>query len=71
MQEALLLIDIQNDYFPGGKMELVGMKKPQKKPQNSLKHSVLRANPFSLSDICLQDQMLHSLYPVHQGTEIN
>lgn len=25
MKKALLLIDIQNDYFPGGKMELVGM----------------------------------------------
>lgn len=24
MKEALLLIDLQNDYFPGGKMELVG-----------------------------------------------
>ena len=26
MKKALLLVDIQNDYFPGGKMELVGMK---------------------------------------------
>jgi nicotinamidase-related amidase len=25
MQPALILIDIQNDYFPGGAMELVGM----------------------------------------------
>jgi nicotinamidase-related amidase len=25
MQSALILIDIQNDYFPGGAMELVGM----------------------------------------------
>lgn len=25
MTKALLLIDIQNDYFPGGEMELVGM----------------------------------------------
>jgi len=24
MPTALLLIDIQNDYFPGGKMELAG-----------------------------------------------
>ena len=24
MAKALLLIDIQNDYFPGGAMELVG-----------------------------------------------
>jgi nicotinamidase-related amidase len=26
MKTALLLVDIQNDYFPGGKMELVGME---------------------------------------------
>lgn len=26
MKESLLLIDIQNDYFPGGKMELAGME---------------------------------------------
>jgi nicotinamidase-related amidase len=26
MKQALLLVDIQNDYFPGGKMELVGME---------------------------------------------
>jgi len=26
MKKALLLVDIQNDYFPGGKVELVGME---------------------------------------------
>ena len=26
MTQALLIVDIQNDYFPGGKMELVGAK---------------------------------------------
>jgi len=31
MKEALLLIDIQNDYFPGGKMELVSMEEAAKK----------------------------------------
>ena len=25
MARCLLLVDIQNDYFPGGKMELVGI----------------------------------------------
>ena len=25
MKTGLLLVDIQNDYFPGGKMELQGM----------------------------------------------
>ena len=27
MKQALILIDIQNDYFPGGKMTLVGIEK--------------------------------------------
>ena len=26
MQQALILIDIQNDYFAGGSMQLVGMQ---------------------------------------------
>jgi len=26
MNQALIIVDIQNDYFPGGKMELVGME---------------------------------------------
>lgn len=31
MDTALILIDIQNDYFPGGKMELVGSPEAAKK----------------------------------------
>jgi nicotinamidase-related amidase len=31
MKQGLLLVDIQNDYFPGGKMELVGMKEAAQK----------------------------------------
>jgi len=37
MQEALLLIDIQNDYFPGGKMELIGMEEAARKATELLK----------------------------------
>ncbi len=37
MKEALLLIDIQNDYFPGGKMELADMRKAAKKAAELLK----------------------------------
>jgi nicotinamidase-related amidase len=37
MQEALLLIDIQNDYFPDGKMELVGMKEAATKASELLR----------------------------------
>ncbi len=31
MKQGLLLVDIQNDYFPGGKLELVGMEKAAQK----------------------------------------
>lgn len=37
MKEALLLIDIQSDYFPGGRMELAGMKDAAKKAAALLK----------------------------------
>ncbi len=36
MKTALLLIDIQNDYFPGGKMELVGPLDAAKKAHELL-----------------------------------
>jgi nicotinamidase-related amidase len=36
MKKALLLIDIQNDYFPFGKMELVDMEKAGKNAQHVL-----------------------------------
>lgn len=37
MKEALLLIDIQNDYFPGGRMELTDMEDAAKKASDLLK----------------------------------
>jgi nicotinamidase-related amidase len=36
MKTALLLIDIQNDYFPGGKMELVGIEEGSTKAKELL-----------------------------------
>ena len=36
MKTALLLIDIQNDYFPGGKMELEGPLEAAKKANELL-----------------------------------
>jgi nicotinamidase-related amidase len=36
MKTALLLIDIQNDYFPGGNMELVGMEESALKAKELL-----------------------------------
>lgn len=37
MKEALLIIDIQNDYFSGGTMELVGMEEAAQKAAELLK----------------------------------
>jgi nicotinamidase-related amidase len=45
MKATLLLIDIQNDYFPGGKMELVGMKEAAKKAAELLKAFRTAGNP--------------------------
>ncbi len=36
MTTALLLADIQNDYFPGGRMELVGMTEASAKAAEGL-----------------------------------
>ena len=36
MERGLLLIDIQNDYFPGGKMELVGMEEASERARRLL-----------------------------------
>ena len=36
-QDALLMVDIQNDYFPGGKMALDGMEAAAKNAQRVLK----------------------------------
>jgi len=37
MKECLLLVDLQNDYFPGGKMELVAVEKAAANAQLILK----------------------------------
>lgn len=36
MKTALLIVDIQNDYFPGGAMELVGAVKAAEKAHTLL-----------------------------------
>lgn len=36
MKQALIIVDIQNDYFQGGKMELVGMEAAAKNAQRVL-----------------------------------
>ena len=36
MRQALLVVDMQNDYFSGGKMELVGIEQAAKKAEQAL-----------------------------------
>ena len=36
MKRALIIVDIQNDYFPGGKMELVGMEEAANNARHAL-----------------------------------
>ena len=38
MNQALIIVDIQNDYFAGGKMELEGMEAAAKKAQRVLEY---------------------------------
>jgi nicotinamidase-related amidase len=38
MKSALLIIDIQNDYFPGGKMELIGSNQAGQNAKKVLSH---------------------------------
>jgi len=45
MKKGLILIDIQNDYFPGGSMELVGMKQAAENAGLLLKEWRKRAFP--------------------------
>jgi len=45
MKEALLLIDIQNDYFPDGKMELAGMEEATEKAAALLKAFRISGKP--------------------------
>ena len=37
MKAALILVDIQKDYFPGGRMELVGMKEASENAREMLR----------------------------------
>ena len=37
METALILVDIQNDYFPGGRMELVGFEEASSKARDCVR----------------------------------
>ena len=45
MNQALLVVDIQNDYFPGGAMELVGSNEASTQARKLIEHFRAKSNP--------------------------
>jgi nicotinamidase-related amidase len=45
MNQALLVVDIQNDYFPGGAMELVGSNEASAQARKLIDHFRAKSNP--------------------------
>lgn len=71
MKEALLLIDIQNDYFPGGKMELVSMEEAAKKAGELLKAFRTAGKPvFFIKHISTRSDATFFI-PGTKGTDIH
>lgn len=48
MREALLIIDVQNDYFPGGTYELYHAYEAEKKIQSLIQKSRTKKRPYYL-----------------------
>ena len=71
MKTALLLIDIQNDYFPGGKMELEGPVEAAKKANELLQCFRDHAMPtVHIQHISLKPDATFFI-PGERGTDIN
>ncbi len=71
MKEALLLIDIQNDYFPCGKMELVRMEEAAKKAGELLKAFRTAGKPvFFIKHISTRSDATFFVPGTH-GTDIH
>jgi len=71
MKRGLILIDIQNDYFPGGSMELVGMGQAAENAGLMLKEFRKRASPvFHIQHISKRPGATFFL-PNTKGVEIH
>jgi nicotinamidase-related amidase len=71
MKQALLIVDIQNDYFPGGKFELFKMEKATKNAQRLLQSFRDHQTPIvHIQHIALQPDAPFFL-PDTQGAEIH
>ncbi len=71
MKQALVLVDIQNDYFPGGKMELVGMEEAAKNAKSALQSFRRRNLPiFHIQHLANREGATFFL-PKTDGVEIH
>lgn len=71
MAQALVIIDLQNDYFPGGKMELVGADAAAAKAGDVLEKFRKSGNPiFHIQHIAAVPEVGFFL-PETAGAEIN
>ena len=71
MTKALLIIDIQNDYFPGGKMQLVGSVEAAKNTARLLEHFRFQGWPvIHVQHIALKEGATFFL-PNTSGAEIH
>lgn len=71
MKTALLLIDIQNDYFLGGKMELVNMEHAAQNARQILMHCREQQFPiFHIQHLSIRPNATFFI-PNTQGAEIN
>ncbi len=71
MKQALIIVDIQNDYFPGGKMELVGMEATAQKAQRVLELFRTKNKPiFHIQHVSNRPGATFFL-PETEGTEIH
>jgi len=70
-QTALIIVDVQNDYFKGGKMELVGMEEASKNCQLVLEHFRSKNLPLvHVQHFCVEEGATFFL-PKTEGAEIH
>ncbi|MDH3329051.1 MAG: cysteine hydrolase [Desulfobulbaceae bacterium] len=71
MKQALILIDIQNDYFKGGKMELVGMEQASSNAKRILqKFREKKSSLFHVQHLAADSEATFFL-PHTKGAEIH
>jgi nicotinamidase-related amidase len=71
MNQALLIIDIQNDYFPGGSMELVGSTEAGTDAAKVLKHFRSKSKPVIHIQHIAQEADATFFLPNTKGAEIH